>query len=80
MCGEHLALAETDVFISKLLQVPGLRIEDGPDIIRNETVEGYEVNNLIVAVDYKEKAVLNGLPFDNSLVKSIFLSHPGVRI
>ena len=49
--GEHLALAETDVFINKILQVPGLRIESGPNIIRNETVEGYEVNDLILAVD-----------------------------
>ena len=49
--GEHLALAETDVFINKLLKVPGLRIESGPDIRRNDTVEGYEVNNLILAVD-----------------------------
>jgi cytochrome P450 len=49
--GEHLALAETDVFIQKLLKLPGLRIESGPNIIRNDTVEGYEVNNLIVAVD-----------------------------
>lgn len=49
--GEHLALAETDVFIHKLLKVPGLRIESGPDIKRNDTVEGYEVNDLIVKVD-----------------------------
>ena len=49
--GEHLALAETDVFIQKLLKLPGLRIESDPDIIRNDTVEGYEVNDLIVAVD-----------------------------
>ncbi|MEO5887224.1 MAG: cytochrome P450 [Anaerolineales bacterium] len=49
--GEHLALAETDVFINKILQVPGLRIESGPNIIRNETVEGYEINDLILAVD-----------------------------
>jgi cytochrome P450 len=49
--GEHLALAETDVFINKILQVPGLRIESGPNIIRNDTVEGYEVNDLILAVD-----------------------------
>jgi cytochrome P450 len=49
--GEHLALAETDVFINKILQVPGLRIESGPNIVRNDTVEGYEVNDLILAVD-----------------------------
>jgi cytochrome P450 len=49
--GEHLALAETDVFIHKLLKLPGLRVESGPEIIRNDTVEGYEINNLILAVD-----------------------------
>ncbi len=49
--GEHLALAETDVFIHKLLKVPGLSIESGPDIKRNDTVEGYEVNNLILKVN-----------------------------
>ena len=49
--GEHLALAETDVFINKLLKVPGLRIESGPNIRRNDTVEGYEVNDMILAVD-----------------------------
>jgi len=49
--GEHLAIAETDVFIHDILKVPGLRIESGPDIIRNDTVEGYEVNNLILAID-----------------------------
>jgi len=27
------------------------RIESGPNIIRNDTVEGYEVNDLILAVD-----------------------------
>lgn len=49
--GEHLALAETDVFIHKILQVPGLQIESGPNVIRNDTVEGYEVNDLIMSVD-----------------------------
>jgi cytochrome P450 len=49
--GEHLALAETDIFINKILQIPGLRIESGPNIIRNETVEGYEVNDLILVVN-----------------------------
>jgi cytochrome P450 len=49
--GEHLALAETDIFIQKLLKVPGLRIESGPEITRNDTVEGYEIHNMIVMVD-----------------------------
>lgn len=49
--GEHLAIAETDVFIHEILKVPGLRIESGPEILRNDTVEGYEINNLILAID-----------------------------
>jgi cytochrome P450 len=49
--GEHLAIAETDIFIRKLLSLPGLRLESKPDIIRNETVEGYELDNYRVAVD-----------------------------
>ena len=49
--GEHLAIAETDVFIHDILKVPGLRIESGPEIVRNDTVEGYEINNLILTVD-----------------------------
>jgi len=49
--GEHLAIAETDVFLHKLLKVPGLRVESGPTILRNETLEGYEIEDMIVAVD-----------------------------
>jgi cytochrome P450 len=49
--GEHLAIAETDVFIRKLLALKGLRIEKQPDIIYNKSVEGYELNDMIVAVD-----------------------------
>ena len=49
--GEHLAIAETDVFIRKLLALKGLRVEKQPDIAYNETVEGYEISNYIVEVD-----------------------------
>jgi cytochrome P450 len=49
--GAHLALAETDVFIQKLLRLPGLRIEKAPNIIRNDAVEGYEIHNLMLAVE-----------------------------
>jgi cytochrome P450 len=49
--GEHLAIAETDVFIRKLLALKGLRVEQQPEIIYNKTVEGYEINDLIIAVD-----------------------------
>lgn len=49
--GEHLAIAETDIFIRKLLALKGLRIEKQPTIIYNKTVEGYEISDLIVTVD-----------------------------
>jgi cytochrome P450 len=49
--GEHLAIAETDVFIRKLLAIKGLHIEKLPNIICNKTVEGYEINELLIRVD-----------------------------
>ncbi len=49
--GEHIAIAETDIFIRKLMQVPGLRIEKPAEIRLNELVEGYEVINYTVVVD-----------------------------
>ena len=49
--GEHLAIAETDVFIRKLLAIKGLHIEKLPNIVYNKTVEGYEINDLLIRVD-----------------------------
>ena len=49
--GEHLAIAETDIFIRKLLSLKGLHVETGPEIKYNQTVEGYEIDNYIIAVD-----------------------------
>ncbi|MEP6894794.1 MAG: cytochrome P450 [Chloroflexota bacterium] len=49
--GEHLAMAETDLFIRKLLAVDGLKVERQPDISFNDVVEGYEISNYIVAVE-----------------------------
>jgi len=49
--GEHLAMAETDVFIRKLLALDGLRVTHQPDINFNETVEGYEISNYMVEVN-----------------------------
>ena len=49
--GEFIALAETDVFVRRLLALPGLRIESGPTVMRNDTIEGYEVRQMIIAVD-----------------------------
>lgn len=49
--GEFIALVETDVFVRRLLALPGLRIESGPILTRNDTVEGYEVRQMRIAVD-----------------------------
>ena len=49
--GEHIAIAETDVFLRKLLALPGLRVESQPTIHYNDTVEGYEISNFIISID-----------------------------
>lgn len=49
--GEHLAIAETDIFLRKLLAVPGLRIVKEPRMGRNETIQGYELREFLVAAD-----------------------------
>jgi cytochrome P450 len=49
--GEHLAIAETDIFIRKLLSLKGLHVEHQPEIKYNQTVEGYEVEKYIVGID-----------------------------
>jgi len=49
--GEHLAIAETDIFVRKLLSLKGLRVEHQAEITYNKTVEGYEIDNYIISVD-----------------------------
>jgi cytochrome P450 len=49
--GEHLAIAETDIFIRKLLSLKGLHVKHQPEIKYNKTVEGYEIDNYIVGID-----------------------------
>ena len=49
--GEHLAMAETDLFIRKLLALKSLRVTQQPEITYNKTVEGYEINNYLVEID-----------------------------
>ncbi len=41
--GSYLALEEAEVFLSRLLALPGLRIASGPTLRYNELVQGYEV-------------------------------------
>ena len=49
--GEFIALAETDVFVRCLLALPGLRIESGPSVTRNDAIGGYEIRKMLLAVD-----------------------------
>jgi cytochrome P450 len=46
--GEFIALAETDVFVRRLLRVPGLAIEREPRIGRNNNIKGYELREFIL--------------------------------
>lgn len=41
--GSYLALEEAEVFLGRLLSIPGLRIESGPTLRHNELVQGYEL-------------------------------------
>lgn len=49
--GAYIAIQESDIFLCRLLQLEGLRIEKPPTITYNDTVKGYEFSNFIVAVD-----------------------------
>jgi cytochrome P450 len=49
--GEYLAIAESDVFLQRLLALPGLRILQEPRLGRNESIQGYELRDFIIAVD-----------------------------
>ena len=48
--GEHLALTESEVFLSRFLALPGVHIEREPALGRNETIEGYELRRFMVAL------------------------------
>jgi len=48
--GGYLALEEADVFLHRLLALPGLRIERAPRQSYHELVQGYELRDFIVAV------------------------------
>jgi cytochrome P450 len=48
--GSFIAIQETDIFLSHLLAIPGLRMESPPRMVRNETVKGYELRGLMLSV------------------------------
>jgi cytochrome P450 len=49
--GAFIAIQETDIFLQRLLALPGVRMEGKPGLRWNEVVTGYEMYNFIVAVD-----------------------------
>jgi cytochrome P450 len=48
--GEFIALAESDIFLQRLMQIESLRIVQAPKIRRNETIKGYELREFILSV------------------------------
>lgn len=49
--GEFVAIQESDIFLQRLLRLPGLRLVGEPRVERNATVAGYEIKDLVVACD-----------------------------
>lgn len=49
--GEFIALAESDVFLQRLMRTKGLKIVQAPLVSRNETIKGYELREFILATD-----------------------------
>ena len=48
--GAYIAIQETDIFLSKLLRLEGLKMEKAPDLSWNELVSGYELRNFILTL------------------------------
>lgn len=49
--GGFLAIQETDIFLMRLLQLPGLRLEKAPNVGWNDLVTGYELRQAWLACD-----------------------------
>jgi cytochrome P450 len=49
--GSFLAIQETDMFLMRLLAVPGLRLEKPPTVSWNDLVTGYELRTCILVCD-----------------------------
>ena len=49
--GTYIALQETDIFLQRLLRLPGLQIAQKPSVSWNDLTAGYELRNFILAVE-----------------------------
>ncbi|HEX7000628.1 MAG TPA: cytochrome P450 [Trueperaceae bacterium] len=47
--GSFLALEEADVFLSRVLSLPGIRLEKPPRLTFNDLIQGYELRDMWVA-------------------------------
>ncbi len=48
--GAHIALLETDVFLSRLFALDGVRMSGEPRVAFQEAIDGYEIRDLTVAL------------------------------
>lgn len=48
--GAHVAMLETDIFLTKLFAQPGVRMETPPQVSFNDAIGGYRLRGLTVAV------------------------------
>ncbi|NKY54777.1 cytochrome P450 [Nocardia flavorosea] len=49
--GATIAIVETDIFLSKLLAMPGVRLHSPPRVGANDAIGGYTLRNMIVEAD-----------------------------
>ena len=49
--GAHIAIQETEIFLTRLFALPGLRMVREPDVRLRQQIDSYELTGLIVAVD-----------------------------
>jgi cytochrome P450 len=75
--GGFLAIQETDIFLMRLLQLPGLRLEKAPHVGWNDLVTGYELRSAWLRCDTPHQADVDHLrhrsspPTDPSPISSI---------
>ena len=49
--GSHVAIQESEIFLSALFELPGVRMSRAPDVRFRSEIEAYELSGLIVSVD-----------------------------
>ena len=49
--GAYIAIQETDIFLTRLLHQPGIRMASTPTLTWNQLVTGYEIRNVVIAID-----------------------------